>query len=99
MVKLIALYKKPDNIEEFEKHYFEIHMPLVAKIPGLIKSEVAKLNGLGGQDTKYYMIAEMYFENMDKLNEGMASPEGKASGRDLMGFAQKYVEMTIGEIK
>jgi uncharacterized protein (TIGR02118 family) len=99
MVKLIALYKKPDNVEEFEKHYYDVHMPLVSKIPGLIKSEVAKLNGLPGQDVQYYMLTEMYFENMDKLNEGMASPEGKAAGRNLMGFAQKYVEMTIGEIK
>ena len=44
MIKLIALYKKPadaDAIEAFEKHYFENHMPLVAKIPGLIKSEVS----------------------------------------------------------
>jgi uncharacterized protein (TIGR02118 family) len=98
MVKLIALYKKPDDVETFEKHYFEVHMPLVAKIPNLIKSEVAKLNAFAGNDAKYYMVTEMYFDNMDKLNEGMASPEGKAAGKDLMGFAKNYVEMTIGEI-
>ena len=101
MVKLIALYKKPasaDALESFEKHYFEIHMPLVAKIPNMIKSEVAKINTFTGQESKYFIITEMYFDSVDKLNEGMASPEGKAAGRDLMSFAKEYVEMSIGEV-
>ncbi len=98
MVKLIALYRKPADIEVFEKHYFEVHIPLVEKIPNLLKAEVSKLKGFAGPEYKYYMIAEMYFENMDKLNEGMASPEGKASGRDLMGFAKDIVEMSVAEV-
>jgi uncharacterized protein (TIGR02118 family) len=99
MVKLIALYRNPVNIEEFEKHYNEVHMPLVAKIPGLLKTEQAKLKGFPGQEVKYFMATEMYFESLDSLNAGMASPEGKASGRDLMNFARDYVEMFIGEIE
>jgi len=99
MVKLIALYKTPADIEQFEKHYFEVHMPLVEKIPGLIKTELSKLSGLPGQESKFYMMAEMYFDNMDRLNEGMASQEGKAAGRDLMSFAKEYVVMMYGEVK
>jgi len=55
MIKLIALYRKPeeqDALDEFNKHYFEIHMPLVAKTPGLLKSEAAKISGLPGMDSK-----------------------------------------------
>ncbi len=102
MVKLVALYKKPANeeaVEAFEKHYFDIHMPLVAKIPGLLKSEVAYCKGLPGMETKYHMMAEMYYENMDSLNAGMASAEGKAAGRDLMSFAKDYVQMMFGDVK
>ena len=99
MVKLIALYKTPADIVQFEKHYFEVHMPLVEKIPGLLKSELSKLSGLPSQESKFYMMAEMYFDNMDRLNEGMASPEGKAAGRDLMSFAKEYVVMMYGEVK
>src|SRR5437867_13270559 len=91
MVKFVALFKTPDDVEAFEKHYFEVHMPLAEKIPGLIKSEVAKLSGMPGQENKFHILTELYFENMDKLNEGMASPEGKAAGRDLMSFATNYV--------
>lgn len=100
MVKFIALYKKPgdDDIADFEKNYFETHLPLLEKIPGLLKSEVTRLTAIPGMETGYYLMAEMYFENMDKLNEGMASPEGKASGKNLMSFAKNYVMFVNGEI-
>jgi uncharacterized protein (TIGR02118 family) len=99
MVKLVALYKIPENIEDFEKHYFEIHMPLVEKMPGLLKSEVSKLSPIPGAENKYHMMAEMYFEDMDKLNESMASAEGRAAGKDIMGFAKDYVFMLLGEVQ
>lgn len=99
MVKLVALYKIPENIEDFEKHYFEIHMPLVEKMPGLVKAEITKLAPMPGAENKYHMMTEMYFEDMDKLNESMASPEGRAAGKDIMGFAKEYVIMMLGEVQ
>ena len=99
MVKLVAIYKTPSDIADFEKHYFETHMPLVEKIPGLLKTEVSKLSGMPGQDSRYHLMAEMYFEDMDQLNAGMASPEGKTTARDLMSFAKEYVIMFYGEVK
>jgi len=99
MVKLVALYKIPENIEDFEKHYYEIHMPLVEKMPGLLRAEVSKLTPMPGAENKYHMMAEMYFEDMDKLNESMASAEGRAAGKDIMGFAKDYVIMLIGEVQ
>jgi uncharacterized protein (TIGR02118 family) len=99
MVKLIALYKKPEDTEEFERLYFNEHMPLIQKMPGLLKWEISKLKGLGENENKFYMMAEMYFNDIDTLNSSMASPEGKASARNLMSFAKDYVVMFIGEQK
>lgn len=97
MTKLIALYKSPEDKETFEKKYFEEHIPLVKKMPGLLKSEVSKLKGIGSGDNKYYMQAVMYFNDMDALNAAMGSPEGRASAKNLMSFAQDIVVMYIGE--
>ncbi len=102
MIKLIALYKKPEDAEqldEFNKHYYEIHMPLVLKTPGLLKSELATTKGTPGVDAKYHLVCEMYYENMDTFNAGMASAEGKAAFKDLMSFAKQYVEILIGEVE
>ena len=98
MVKLIALYKTPDNKEEFDKHYSEVHTPLVKKMPGLRKLEVATITGAPIGEPKHYRIAEMYFDTLDALNASMASPEGKASARDLMSFAGNLVTMFYAEM-
>lgn len=99
MTKLIALYKKPEDVEMFEKRYFEQHVPLVDKMPGLVKTEITKLKSLGDVENKFFLQAEMYFENQDALNSAMASDEGKAAAKDLMSFAKDYVVMMIGEIQ
>jgi len=98
MIKLVALYKTPEDKEQFDKHYFEVHMPLVAKIPGLVKSEVSKLKPLPGTGLNYYMITEMYYQDMDSFNAAMASPEGKASAKDLINFAKNNVEFYLGKV-
>ncbi|MBI3579286.1 MAG: EthD family reductase [Ignavibacteriales bacterium] len=99
MVKLIAMYKTPENKEEFDKHYNEMHTPLVKKIPGLRKLEVAKITGAPIGEPKHYLIAEMYFDNQDAMNAALASPEGKATARDLMSFAASIVTMFFAEVE
>jgi len=97
MYKLIALFTKPDNVEEFDKHYDEIHAPLMKKVPGLEKLVVSRnLRAFGGE-APYYLIAEMHFADKDAFKAAMASEENKAAGKDVMGFAGKLVSMVHGE--
>ena len=98
MAKLIALYKHPENKEEFDEHYFNVHAPLTAKIPGLRDMKVTKMTGspMGG-DAKYYLKCEMFYDNLKALQNGLRSDEGRASGKDLMGFAGALVTLMIGE--
>jgi uncharacterized protein (TIGR02118 family) len=99
MVKLIALYKKPADLAEFEKHYFEVHIPLIKKAPGLKKIEVTKINGSPFGEAQYVYMAEMYYDSMDAMNGSNASPEGKAAAKDLMSFAANIVTLFFGEVK
>lgn len=98
MAKLIALYKHPENKEEFDNHYFNVHAPITAKIPGLREMKVTKMTGspMGGEG-KYYLMCEMSYDSLEDLQQGLRSPEGKASGKDLMGFAGDLVTLMIGE--
>lgn len=98
MVKLIALYRKPANTEEFDKHYSEIHTPLVKKMPGLRKLEITRITGAPIGESKYHLMAEMYFDSSDAMNSANASPEGKATARDLMSFAADVVTLFYGEV-
>ncbi|MDQ0198295.1 EthD family reductase [Neobacillus ginsengisoli] len=98
MIKMIALYKHPENKEAFDEHYFNVHGPITEKIPGLRKMEVTKIIGspMGGEG-EYYLLCEMYYDDQEALKQGMRSAEGKASGKDLMGFAGELVTLMIGE--
>jgi len=98
MAKLIALYKHPENKEAFDDHYFKVHSPLTAKIPGLREMKVTKISGspMGGEG-KYYLTCEMKYDNLEALQAGLRTAEGKASGKDLMGFAGDLVTLMIGE--
>ncbi|GJQ21149.1 MAG: hypothetical protein HBSIN02_15040 [Bacteroidia bacterium] len=99
MVKLIALYRAPEDPSSFDRHYEEVHTPLIRKMPGLRKLEVARITGAPIGEPKHYLIAEMYFDSQDALDASMASAEGKAAARDLMGFAGNLVTMFYAEVK
>lgn len=98
MVKLVAIYKKPEDPQAFDRHYEEIHAPLAEKMPGLRKLEVNKVYGTPMGDSPFYLIAEMLFDNKEALQEALSSAEGKAAGKDLMGFAGKVVSMHFAEV-
>ena len=41
-IKLVVLYTQPDDPAAFDEHYLGVHMPLVAKLPGLERAETGK---------------------------------------------------------
>lgn len=99
MVKLIVLYSKPEDPAAFDKHYAEVHGPLAKKMPGLKKFELGRVTGSPMGEPRYYLTAELYFDDEAALNAAFASPEGKASAKDVMGFAGKIVHMMVAKVE
>lgn len=95
--KLIALYKLPDDVAAFDDHYFSTHIPLAEKMPGLIQAVYNKVTGSPMGKSNYHLMAELTFESQDALNAAMASDEGKAAAKDLMGFAGNLVTLMFAE--
>lgn len=98
MVKLVALYKKPADVEAFEKHYTEIHTPLAKKMPGLKRFELSHMTGSPGGEPKFYMMAELYFDSKGDMFAALGSDEGKAAAKDVMGFAGDIVNMMFADV-
>lgn len=97
MVKFIALYKQPEDPAAFDEHYFNVHAPLTAKIPGLREMKVTKIVGSPMGKPEFYLQCEMTYDSHDAFKEAMKTPEAKASGKDLMGFAGNLVTLLVGE--
>ncbi len=88
MAMVIAMYKTPKDTAAFDKHYFEKHVPLAKKIPGIGKYEVnqgpvATPAGPSG----YHLVAILHYDNMAAIQKAFASPEGQAAVADIPSFA------------
>ena len=88
MARLVAIYRKPADIEAFEKHYFETHIPLTKKMPGFRKYEVSRGPVLGvAGPSDVYLIGTVYFDDLEVMKNAFASPEGQACAADRQLFA------------
>jgi uncharacterized protein (TIGR02118 family) len=85
-VKIVALWSTPTDVQGFEKDYEEIHVPLIAALPGLKGAVTSKaLNG------PYYRMAELIFEDEVALGSSL----GSAPAQALLGDASR-LEETFG---
>jgi len=88
MAGLVAIYKKPANVEAFKKHYFGTHIPLAKKMPGFRKYEVSTgpISVLAGP-SDVYLIGAVYFDDLEAMEKAFASPEGRACAVDRQIYA------------
>lgn len=76
MLKLIALYPQPTNIEKFEKDY-EAHILLLHEKMGIPKDvkpyKVTKMLPTPTGKPKFYKMFSMPFNSPEELQEAMSS--------------------------
>jgi uncharacterized protein (TIGR02118 family) len=100
MAKLIVLYKTPKSAEAFDKHYASVHIPLAKKIPGLKKYDISTgaLRTPSGP-SEVHLVATLYFDTLDAVKAGLASPQGQAAATDLANFADGGAELYFFETR
>jgi uncharacterized protein (TIGR02118 family) len=98
MADLVVLYKMPTDPAAFDKYYFETHVPLAKKIPGLRKYRVSQGPiATPSGPSSLHLIATLSFDNLAAIQAAFASPEGKATAKDVPNFASGGVEMHLFE--
>ena len=99
MVKLVAMYKHPSDKNRFDDHYKNVHAPLARKMPGLRKLEVSRCFGSPTGEPRYYLMAEMYFDDPEAMFAALKSEEGKTAAKDVMGFAGDLIHMMFATVE
>lgn len=98
-VKLTVLYKAPKDPTEFDKYYFEKHLPMVSAIKQIKRTEVAKgLPGVGDKPPAFYLIFEAWFDSLDQFKQITAMPEWKAVSADVANFAPEAPTVVVSKI-
>ena len=86
-----VLYSQPKDPVAFEKYYASTHLPLVVanqQEVGFKRADLTKFEStLDGQKPTFYRQAELYFDSMDDLQKGVATPGFKKVADDLNNFA------------
>lgn len=90
MAKLIAMYRHPADPVAFDKHYFNVHVPLATQLPGLTGYEVNRGEVSGGQ---WYLVAILTFDSYEAMTAAQQSDIGKAALADLEHFAAAGLEV------
>jgi uncharacterized protein (TIGR02118 family) len=98
-VKLTVVYATPEDTDGFEKHYAEVHKPIVDRWPGLQRTELSRVSGGPfGSPSPYHWIAELYFADEAALNEALGSEAGAEAGKDFGAIAAQGSFMTVSTV-
>jgi uncharacterized protein (TIGR02118 family) len=96
MAQLVVIYKTPRDAAAFDKHYFEKHVPIAKKIPGVKKYEVSQGPvATPAGPSGVHLIATLQFDNLAAIQKAFASPEGQAAAADVQTFATGGVDMLL----
>lgn len=100
MAELVVMYKTPKDAKAFDKHYFEKHLPLAKKLPGLRKYKVtqgpiATPAGPSG----LHLIATLTFDSVAAIQAAFGTPEGRAAAADVQTFATGGADMVMSETR
>jgi len=96
MAKLVVMYRTPKDIAAFDNHYFDKHLAIAWKIPGLRKYEVSRgpvFSPAG--PSGLHLVATLTFDDLAAIQAAFASPEGQAAAADVQSFATGGVEMVF----
>ena len=97
MHKLMLLFKKPDDVLEFEQKWSETFVATAERMRGIVRVGVTRVYGSPSSEADLHLIHEFYFENEESLRLAMLSDEGQAAGQALLSFAAELVTIVFAE--
>src|SRR3954453_23314663 len=87
MHKLVVLYSKPADPDDFRHYYVTNHLPLVKRLPGLLtwrySFDVAATQG----QTPYFAVFEAEFADAAAMTAAGESPQGRQGPADVANYA------------
>jgi uncharacterized protein (TIGR02118 family) len=85
---MVVIYRTPKDVEAFDRHYFQTHIPLAKKLPGLRKYAISRgpVTVMAGPPD-VYLVGTVHFDDLDAMKKAFASPEGRATAADRRIYA------------
>ncbi len=84
MFQFTTLYYKVDDDDTLEAFFSNTHLQLAEKLPGLLKSEVSRVVGQPGGESRFHMAYSLYFATEESFYLSLASEPGIEMMKALM---------------
>lgn len=88
MVKFVAVYPTPANVDEFDRRFREEHLPMAKSIPNIAGIEVIKLRRLMGE-RDVFLLVTVSFKDKDAFKVAASTPQWQAWGENAVSIAGK----------
>ena len=98
MARMLVIYKTPKDSAAFDKHYFDVHVPMARKLLGLRKYEVSKGSIVAlASAADPYLIATLHFDSLAAIKQAFATECGRACAADrrILAPDEKDVQMFL----
>ena len=76
MFKFVTIYRRVDDENLLETFFSQTHLPLAEQLPGLLKSEVSRIKGKPGGESRFHLMYELYFESEIAYQQSLMSEPG-----------------------
>ena len=94
MARLVVMYRTPKDPAAFDAYYFDKHVAIAKKIPGVRRYEVSQGPvGTPAGPSSYHLVATLHFDTVAAIQAAFASPEGQAAVADVGVFATGGVDI------
>jgi uncharacterized protein (TIGR02118 family) len=87
MHRLIALYNQPADRARFRQHLTEVHLPIVARFPGLQAMRYGFDLAAGDVPSPYFAVVHCDFADAAALASALQSDAGKEAAADVPNYA------------
>lgn len=99
MIKITVLYGQPAQPDVFEKYYAQTHLPLVAEVQGIQRTELTLFAAAAdGSLPEYYRMAELYFDSKEQMDSAMSSTVAQIAVADIANFASGGATVLVGQV-
>ncbi len=88
MFQFTTLYYRVDDEELLEAFFSSTHLQLAEKLPGLVKSEVSRISGQPGGDSRFHMAYSLYFATEQSFYRSLTSDSGIKLMKALKPWAE-----------
>jgi len=89
MARFVVMYDTPSDVDAFERHYNDVHIPLARQYPGLrgYTRSHAPAAVIG---EPYYMVVMLGWDDMAALEAALGSEIGQRTAEDAAAHLTRY---------